>query len=229
MSPTTQLRCCSIALALVFFPYLARAEVSEPRSVSSTVAAPPLPVVPAATTTSPRVPTRALEIGTFLGYGGGIGKQGDIGEVLRSRRGGFLLTAGVLYRTRYFLSPFVDAGFYQLYASRNRVDLGSLGGVTDVNSTLNAVGFVSGFALDAWRLRFKGGVGLFDVIVRSEVLGDRLATSELDMGYVLGIGGHILQRDRVKIGLELRAVAIVEAGMGVLALGLSIDHDALRF
>lgn len=171
------------------------------------------------------VPPRALEIDVF----GGVTKRGGLSvqDDLSTRNGGGAAALGVLYRSRYFLSPFLDFAYYPLSASERVVDLGR--GPELVTNRAWTFGFTGGAALDLWRVRLLAGLGAYDLRVSTWSSGERSTVSELDFGYVVGASAFPLVRDRLRVGVEARAGLIVEAQTALASVGLTIGGDAVTF
>ena len=173
-------------------------------------------------------PKRAVEVDAF---GGLLKRNGlSVPDDTSTRNGGAALALGVHYRTRYFLAPFVEAGYYSLAASDRVVDLGS-GPALVLNSSW-AFGFMGGAALDVWRVRLRAGLGAYDLFVRTVTTGAsaaRSTVSELDFGYVASASVYPLVRDRFRVGVEARVGLVVEAQVGFLAVGVTLGGDAIPF
>jgi hypothetical protein len=88
---------------------------------------------------------------------------------------------------------------------------------------------VAGPAVDLWRLRLQAGVGIYQVRVRSTVLGRTVDPSEIDMGYAFALSGFVVRGARLKVGLQARLGVIVEADLTFASLGIVLTGDALRF
>jgi hypothetical protein len=169
--------------------------------------------------------TRALEVDVF----GGLLRRGGltVSDELSTRNGGPALAMSAQYRSRYFLAPFLDVGYYSLAASDRVVDLG--GGATHVVNGSWAFGFSGGAALDIWRVRLRAGLGAYDLVVRTVTPAARSTVSELDFGYVASATAYPLVRGRVRIGIEARVGLIVEAQTGFISLGATLGGDAISF
>ena len=170
----------------------------------------------------------ALEIGAFGGYDVLLQGKTSPAQETWARNGGGALAFSVSVRTPY-VTPFVDVGYYPLYASQARVDLGSGLGTVTSTGTLASVGVLGGLGVDVWRLRLRGGIGAYDVAVRGAVLGKALTTHEADMGYLLALRGAVVRGARLEVGLEARAGFIVEADCAFGSLGVVLSGDALTF
>ncbi len=174
-------------------------------------------------------PRKFLEVGAFGGHSFMLRVHSENEERTWARNGGEAFAAYVLYRSPYFLSPYVDVGYFPLYASQETREVGPPFGTLHSTSSLATWGFVAGPAFDVWRLRFRAGMGAYRVQVRSTVLGETITANELDGGYMFAASGWFLLRSRVRVGLEARLGLIVEADIPLLTLGATIGGDALTW
>ncbi|MBI4957666.1 MAG: hypothetical protein HY908_37010 [Myxococcales bacterium] len=168
----------------------------------------------------------ALELRALAGYGGMVAPSVSHERELWARNGGAMLSATLLYRSTLPLSPFVELGYAELYASRERVDTAELGAL-DAESSLATVSFVGGPALDLGLFRLRGGIGLYRMLVESTVRGVTIHTAENDLGWFASVGGDAYRTERFRLGLELRALLVSEAGTACLGVGLTAAGDAL--
>jgi hypothetical protein len=140
----------------------------------------------------------------------------------------------VLLRSPYFLSPFFDVSWAPLRSAVLLADLGAeAGGVAASTSSVGTVGVVFGAALDVGPVRALAAVGTYDTVVRSQVRGVRMMTTELDLGYALGLQLFALRvptgRRTFKVGADVRAGIVSEAGMAYATFGLVLAEDALAW
>lgn len=175
-------------------------------------------------------PPYALELSLFTGYNRMyLPTPAHRGEVSQ-RDGGLALAMGAIFRSRYFLSPFIDLNYHSLLRSTDQVDLGpSLGGPVLANNFLSVLGLIGGAALDVWRLRLRAGLGLDFVLVHSKVDGVPLNSSERDMSYFFAIGGYVWRARRFKLGIEARTSLILNANIGFVTLGITGSGDVFRW
>jgi hypothetical protein len=170
----------------------------------------------------------ALEVDAFGGYDLMLRGNAGEGPTAWKRNGGGALAGSLAWRTPW-VSPFVDVGYYPIYASRTEVDLGPSLGTAAATGSLAAMGVLGGLGVEAWRLRLRAGIGAYDVLVRSTVLGRTITPRETDMGYLLALRGTFLRSARLEVGAEVRAGLIVEADTVFASFGLTIGGDALTF
>jgi hypothetical protein len=170
----------------------------------------------------------ALEVDAFGGYDVMVQGRSPLAREIWSRNGGGAIAGSLSFRTPW-VSPFVDVGYYPLYASQSRVELGPGLGALRATSSLAAMGVLGGLGVEWWRLRLRAGIGLYDVAVRSTVLGETIAPREVDGGYLVTLRGAVVRSRRVDVGLEVRGGFIVEADTSFLSFGVTIGGDAIAF
>jgi hypothetical protein len=173
--------------------------------------------------------TKALEVDAFGGVSRALRVESSDEHRIWSRNGGESFALGAVYRSPYFLSPFVDFAYYPYFASQETRDVGPPFGSLRSTNSLSVVAITAGAAYDVWRLRFRAGIGTHQLRVSSTVLGERIEPREIDMGYAFGVAGWLLMRHRVRIGAEARVVLVVESDMPILALGATIGGDAISW
>jgi hypothetical protein len=150
-----------------------------------------------------------------------------VDNALSTRPNGATLAVDVTYRTPYFLAPFLDLQFVPLYAADTRAVFAT--GPTRALDSAMAFGVVAGPSLDFGPLRARAGLGGYDLIVHSTVLGQTVHAAEFDFGYAFSLGGVLVRRGRFRMGVEARLVLIVDASFTAASIGTTIGYDALRF
>ena len=151
------------------------------------------------------------------------------GQEVWSRRGGGSATVGLTYRSPYFLSPFLDVGYYPIFASQSVVDVGSYGGRVRATGTLDAIAAFLGPALDLGRFRIGAGVGAYQLHSTASVNGSTFSTRELHTGYALDVSFYLLRESGVSVGLDSRATIIQDSDIVVLTLGATVGADVISF
>jgi hypothetical protein len=151
----------------------------------------------------------------------------SVSDELSTRNGGVGVAVTALYRSRYFLAPFVDLAYYPLSASERAVDLGR--GRELVTNRAWTFGFTGGVALDVWRVRLLAGLGAYDLRVQTWAAGERSTVSERDFGYMAGASVYPLVRERIRVGFQARVGLVVEAQTGFLCFGATLGGDAVTF
>jgi hypothetical protein len=178
--------------------------------------------------------TSALELTAFGGYALHVGPHDVRGRIVSSWNGGGALAGGIVYRSPHFLrvlSPFVDVGYYPLRRASVVPDGEGAPGESSetLHASLRALGIAAGLAADVWRVRVCAGVALYDVTIDAATFGRGFQSRELDGGYLLSLGGTVVQRERLQVGAEVRVGVIVEADMPFVAVGSTIRGQALTW
>ena len=150
-------------------------------------------------------------------------------DVETSRQnGGPAIVVGVSLRTAYFLAPFLEGSWFSLYSDHQQKNVPGFG-VIAFDASMSALAVLGGASFSFWRLRARAGIGTYSLHVSAHVLGDTLSTSELDMGYLVALGGWVWQNDRLRIGAEARADFIVQASTTFATLGITVAGDAVTW
>jgi hypothetical protein len=179
-------------------------------------------------------PPWTLEVDLHGAWGFMVQPKVDHSRETSRRNGGPGVGVSALFRTRYFLAPFLDVNFQPLYRSKeiiNVVDTPSApGGPTPADGRLRTLGVTGGLAYDFWRIRLGAGIGVYQMQVRSTLEGrPTLRTSEWDMGYVFSASGFVWGWDRVRLGIESRLGVIADGGTTFFSVGMVVAGDAVRW
>lgn len=174
-------------------------------------------------------PRRSIAVNAFMGHAWMVRPRLVNANELDGWNGGGAASLGISFRSSYFLTPFVDVGYFPLYRSRNLVDLGSLGGKAVATNEIDGVGALAGVAIEVFRVRAAAAIGAYDLRVRSTVLGSSVSPHELSMGYMFALGGVVLRRRRFQVGAEVRARLVVETDTAAIELGLGMSGEAISF
>jgi hypothetical protein len=175
-------------------------------------------------------PPWTLELDLHGAWGFMVQPKVDHSREISRRNGGPGVGVSALFRTPYFLAPFLDVRFQPLYRSKEIVDLPSLGGPTPADGSLRTLGVTGGAVFDFWRLRLGAGIGAYQMQVRSTLEGrSTLRTSEWDMGYVFSASGFVWGWDRIRLGIESRLGVIVDGGTTFFSVGMIVAGDAVRW
>jgi hypothetical protein len=173
-------------------------------------------------------PARALAVDLVPGWSRQISPSISHANETSHQNGGPSIVLGASLRTSYFLSPFIEAGWFSAYSSQSRRDVAGFG-VTSYSGSMSALALLGGASFSFWRMHVRAGAGTYDLRVTADVLGDHLSTYELDMGYTAAIGGCFWRSERVRLGAELRIDAIVQASVTLATLGITASGDALTW
>lgn len=165
-------------------------------------------------------PASAIEWGGFLGYNRMVAPSVDHDRELSATNGGITGAALILYRSRHILSPFLELGYVNIYASRERTDVPGYGTLESENS-LDAWSLIFGPALDVGPVRMRGGIGFYRLQVESTVLGKTINPVEYDLGWFASVQATVFKAGGVSFAPEVRALLISEASTATIAIGLS--------
>jgi hypothetical protein len=168
----------------------------------------------------------ALELSTSIEYGRMIAPSVDHSHELAARNGGAVIGLSTSFRSPYFLAPFIDVGYAQLYGSREQRILAS-GAPLRAQSSLSTIWGQVGAGVDIWRLRLRAGLGVYRLRVQSEVLGITITPTELDYGYSLSVAGFFYDSGRMRIGADAHLFLIAEAETASVAFGFTVAGDAV--
>lgn len=171
--------------------------------------APAAPAAPApAPAAEPETPT-AWELDAYVGYGQLAWPALDTTNVAWSN-GGPAFALSVAYRGAHFTHPFLDISYVPILSSGqyvNTFDGGAVGTVYATNSSY-AIGFMIGPGWDVDWFRFRVGMGLYDVVVRTNVTGSTNTVSQLGLGFMAAASAFVWRPDPFALGVEARLVAL---------------------
>jgi hypothetical protein len=171
--------------------------------------APAAPAAPApAPAAEPATPT-AWELDAYVGYGQLAWPALDKTNVTWSN-GGPAFAVSVAYRGAHFTHPFVDISYVPILASGqyvNTFDGGAVGTVFASNSSY-AVGLVIGPGWDVDWFRFRVGMGLYDVVVRTNVTGSSNTVTQMGLGFMAAASALVWRPDPFALGVEARLVGL---------------------
>lgn len=199
------MRPLALALALaVALP--ARAEEAAPNSA----------------TTVEGKPVRAWELDGFAGYGQLAFPALDASETTWSNGGpGFALT--VAYRGPHFTHPFFDVSYVPIISSGQNFYLPGSNGSAFASNSSYALGFVVGPGWDIDWFRIRAGVGLYDVVVQSAVLGQTNRSSALTLGFLVSAAVLVWRPEPIfALGIEARLAALQAPTSGIYQSSWSI-------
>jgi hypothetical protein len=180
----------------------------------------------AATTPKPHV----IEGDFHVGLSVDVGEQAVQELAIADRRSGETISASFLYKTRYFLSPFIDVGYTLASSGGTIVPAYQVAGPTIADNRLSLWNLSSGLTFDTWRLRFQGGLGIGFVVVRTRLAGDESRADRAGPLAFFAVGLDLVRAPGFDLALKLRALLSSQhLDMQVLSIGLEIRGDLLRF
>ena len=172
-------------------------------------------------------PPNTIEVSLFLGPNYVLGDP--LPNAIADQRVGLGGSLRVLLRTRYFLDPFIDAGYSFLSKGAARVPAGEPGGPGFVSNRLDAFHVTAGLALDLWRLRFSAGAGVYFFGLATSFAGVDSTTSDIQIGSILGVSAILFRAPRFHLATEFSARNAPCGGLNYFSLGLSVHGDVFRW
>ncbi len=171
-----------------------------------------------------------LETDFHVGLTMDVGEQAVQELAIADNRKGATLSFGLVYKTRYFLSPFLDVGYTLASSGGTFVPAYQTGGPAIADQRLSVWNLSSGLAFDTWRLRFEGGLGIGIVVVRTRLLGDESRADRTGPLAFFAVGLDLIRAPRFDLALKARALLSSQhLDVQVLSLGLEIRGDLVRF
>ncbi len=175
-------------------------------------------------------PTRVLEADLHVGVSVTRGEQAVQELAVADRRTGGTVSAALVYRTRYFLSPFVDVGHTLVSSGGTTVPAYQTAGPAIADQRLALWNASGGLTLDTWRLRFQGGLGVGVVVVRTRLAGDEARGARLGPLPFFSVGVSLVRAPRFALALKLRALPSSQhLDVEVFSVGFEARGDLLRF
>lgn len=191
---------------------------------------PSLLILLATTTTEAPPPppkTSTLEVSMLLGPSYVLGPA--VPNSIADRRMGMGGALQIVYRTRYFLAPFIDGGYTVLSKGAAHVPAGEPGGPAIISNSLDAVHVAAGLAFDIWRVRLLVGAGVYFFGLSTKLGGTESSTRDGSLGSILGLSAKIYRARRFHLAADFFARNAPESGLNYLTFGLSVHGDALSF
>ena len=174
--------------------------------------------------------THVLEADFHAGLSFDVGKQAIQELAIADHRLGSTLSIAAVYRTRYFLSPFIDVGYTAASAGGTIVPGYQYGGPAIADQRLSVWNVSSGFAFDTWRLRFQGGLGFGVVVLRTRLDGDESHSARFGPLAFFAASVDLVRAPRFDLALKLRGLLSSQhLDAQVFSIGLEIRGDLLRF
>lgn len=174
---------------------------------------------------------RAFELDVFAGFSGRLYPSESEPGIVASRNGGFGGAVSFAYRAPFFVHPFLDVGWSSISSSDRVVDLGAQGGVAVASRSLSTWTFMIGPGMEVWQLRLRAGLGVYDLLVRTDLLGVTSRSSAIQFGYLVSLAWIGLRAPPFQLGAEARlsfvtGVALVgSTNIGLFAVGLTGAWD----
>jgi hypothetical protein len=175
----------------------------------------------------------AWEMDLFAGYGQLAFPTQDMVNVAWSN-GGPAFALSFAYRGAHFTHPFVDISYIPILSSAKYVNVYVPGGASTIYATNSsyALGLAIGPGWDIDWFRVRGGVGLYDVFVKTDVSAQPNTVSQIGLGFMASLSAMVWRPDPFALGVEARLVALIFPTNGVYqsmwSVGLTGRWDFAR-
>ena len=187
-------------------------------------------LVAQASAPAPAPKTHTVEVDLHFGLSYDVGEQAIQELALSDHRFGETFSVAAVYKTRYFLSPFVDVGYSAVSSGGTLVPFYQYGGPAIADQRLSLWNVSSGFAFDTWRLRFQAGLGLGVVVLRARVGADESHSARLAPLALFATSLDLVRAPRFALALKLQALLSSQhLDVQVFSAGLEIRGDLVRF
>jgi hypothetical protein len=154
----------------------------------------------------------AWELDAYAGYGQLAWPAQDKTNVTWSN-GGPAFAVSAAYRGEHFTHPFLDISYVPIVSSGQYVNVlqgasGFAAQTTYASNSSYAIGVIvgPGFDIDWFRLRL--GLGLYDVIVKTNVDGNPNTVSQVSVGFMAAAGVLVWRPEPFALGVEARLNAL---------------------
>jgi hypothetical protein len=124
--------------------------------------------------------------------------------------GGPSFALSFAYRGEHFTHPFVDISYVPILSSGAYVNVFTPAGGQTVfaSNSSYALGLVVGPGWDIDWFRVRVGVGLYDLVVKTNVGGTPSTVSQLSVGFMAGLSAMVWRPEPFALGVEGRMVAL---------------------
>jgi opacity protein-like surface antigen len=161
----------------------------------------------------------AWELDGFAGYGQLAWPALDTASTTWSN-GNAAFALAVAYRGPHFTHPFVELSYLPIVASGAAVRVVGTSDLAPVTTSFAsnsswAWGLAVGPGFDLGRFRLRGGIGFYDVLVRTTVAGQTNTSSGVHLGFLAAAGAMVWQPDPFALGVEARLVALQAPTSGI--------------
>lgn len=176
----------------------------------------------------------AWEMDLYVGYGQLAWPALDTATTTWSN-GGPAAALSFAYRGPHFTHPFLDISYVPILASGQYVNVYQPGGGAQTVFASNssyAIGLLIGPGWDIDWFRIRVGLGLYDVVVKTNVTGTPNTVTQLGLGYFVGLTALIWRPEPFGLGVEARLVGLEQPLTGIYqtmwSVGLSGRWDFAR-
>ena len=219
-------------------PNSAPVAVTEPAATPTATDAPasaPVESAPAAPAAAPPVDAAPKAEPASLELFGAIAPtvvQGDPANPRLTnsfRRVGFYGEAGVAYRSKYFLDPFISFGYATLASGDTTLPDNEYFSGGTLHQHLGTWVLSPGVTSDIWRFRLRFGIGIAVVKQSFRFHGENNTATQLPLVWEAGLGFNFYKAHRFRLDAEARFVEAKGADVSFWMLGLGGRGDVVTF
>ncbi|HEX2669585.1 MAG TPA: hypothetical protein VHM25_01875 [Polyangiaceae bacterium] len=145
------------------------------------------------------------------------------------RRVGFYGEAGVAYRSKYFLDPFVSVGYGTLASGDTTLPDSKYGSGGTLHQHLGTWLLSPGVTTDIWRFRLRFGIGIAVVKQSFRFQGENNTATQLPLVWEAGLGFNFYKVPRFRLDAEARFVEAKGADVSFWMLGITGRGDVATF
>ena len=217
----------------------APASEAAPAAPAPIEPAPVAPVAAAPAAPAPAAPARepaSLELFGSLSLSIAQGEPANPGWTNSFRRVGAYGEAGVAYRSKYFLDPFVSVGYGSLASGDTTLpDSDTLINgepaytAGTVHQHLGMWLISPGVTADIWRFRLRFGIGLGIVKESNRFHGEGNTATQLPLAWQTGLAFNCYQVPRFRLDAEARFVQAKGADVTFWTIGVTGRGDLVTF
>lgn len=207
-------------------PVAAPAAVPAPAAAPAPAPAPAPAEVPAA---APEAEPASLELFGTLAPTVTQGEPANPQLTNSFRRVGVFGEAGVAYRSKYFLDPFVSFGYATLASGDTTIPDSQYGSGGTLHQHLGTWILSPGVTSDIWRFRLRFGMGLAVVKQSFRFQGEDNTATQLPLLWQVGLGYNFYKIPRFRMDAEARFVEAKGADVSFWMIGITARGDVARF
>lgn len=210
------------------------AAMPEPAAPPPAVAPAPAPpsasaAQPAPAEPAPRAEPPSLELFGTLAPTVVQGEPANPQLTNSFRRVGVYGEAGVAYRSKYFLDPFISVGYATLASGDTTLPDNEYFSGGTLHQHLGAWLLSPGVTSDLWRFRLRFGIGLAIVKQSFRFHGESNTGTQLPLVWEGGVGFNFYQVPRFRMDAEARFVEAKGADVSFWMIGVTGRGDIATF
>lgn len=172
-------------------------------------------------------PAGAIDIALRLGPTYSLGAP--LPRAISDQRLGMEAALQLHYRFRYFLTPFIEAGYARLGAGSASVPRHEPGGPGTLSTRLDAWHATAGLTYTLWRAHLGVALGIYDFGIKSQLAGITSNTFALSLGMDALVGITVIEAPRFSARIELVTHNGLTADLHYLQAGIAIHGDVARW